>query len=137
MQNLYAVCRHLRAGSMKPKSLQTSVSERGPSVESFFGQPSNQLQPHLWSLGLPSVLAKTSQKAFSACKIVGGRSSAAGQSPVNNCIYSNKPGSKNNFPRCVQSPYSLPAMNRSGDPPCAEFPNSLPEKKELQIGIYQ
>ena len=66
-----------------------------------------------------------------------GRSSAAGQSPVNNCIYSNKPGSKNNFPRCVQSPYSLPAMNRSGDPPCAEFPNSLPEKKELQIGIYQ
>ena len=27
---------HLRAGSMKPKSLQTSVSERGPSVESFF-----------------------------------------------------------------------------------------------------
>ena len=94
---------------MKPKSLQTSVSERGPSVESFFGQPSNQLQPHLWSLGLPSVLAKTSQKAFSACKIVGGRS-AAGQSPVNNCIYSNKPGSKNNFPRCVQSPYTLEGL---------------------------
>ena len=61
---------HLRAGSMKPKSLQISVSKRGPSVESFFGQPSNQLQSHLWSLGLPSVLAKTSQKAFWACKIV-------------------------------------------------------------------
>ena len=42
------------------------------SLNLFFGQPSNQLQSHLWSLGLPSVLAKTSQKAFSACKIVGG-----------------------------------------------------------------
>ena len=29
------VCRHLRAASMKPKSLQTSVSKRGARAESF------------------------------------------------------------------------------------------------------
>ena len=37
---------------MKPKSLQNSVSKRGAVVESFFGQPSNQLASHFWSLGL-------------------------------------------------------------------------------------
>ena len=35
LQNLYTVCRHLRAASTKPKSLQTSVSKRGARAESF------------------------------------------------------------------------------------------------------
>ena len=33
---LGARCFHLRAASMKPKSLQNSVSKRGTVVESFF-----------------------------------------------------------------------------------------------------
>ena len=49
---------HLRAASMKSKSLQNSVSERGTVVESFFCQLSSQLGSHL------SVLVKPLQKAF-------------------------------------------------------------------------
>ena len=125
------VCRHLRAASMKPKSLQNSVSKRGRVVESFSCQLSSQLGSHL------SVLVKPFQKAFWACKIVWGTFFAAGQSPARNCMHSAKPGSKNHFPGCVQSPYSLRAVNSSADPPSAEFPNSLPQKKELRIGIHQ
>ena len=40
-------------------------------------------------------------------------------------MHSAKPRSKNHFPGCVQSPYSLRAVNSSADPPSAEFPNSL------------
>ena len=47
----------LRAASMKPKSLQTSVSKRGARAESFFGQPSGPLV-------FPSVLAKASQDSI-------------------------------------------------------------------------
>ena len=83
-----------------------------------------------------SVLVKPFQKAFWACKIVWGTFFVAGQSPARNCMHSAKPGSKNHFPGCVQSPYSLRAVNSSAGPPSAEFPNSLPQKKELRIGIH-
>ena len=77
---------------MKPKSLQTSVSERGPSVESFFWSAFEPVTaPSLVPWSSIGVSQKHLKKVFSACKIVGGRSSAAGQSPLNNCIYSNKP----------------------------------------------
>ena len=51
------ICILLRAASMKPKSLQTSVSKRGARAESFFGQPSGPLV-------FPSVLAKASQDSI-------------------------------------------------------------------------
>ena len=53
---------HLRAASMKPKSLQNSVSERGTVVESFFCQLSSQLGSHFWSLGLSIGARKTISK---------------------------------------------------------------------------
>ena len=74
------------------------------------------------------MLVKPFQKALWACKIVWGTFFAAGQSPARNCMHSAKPRSKNH---CVQSPHSLRAVNSSADPPSAEFPNSLPQKKEL------
>ena len=119
---------------MKPKSLQNSVSKRGTVVESFFCQLSSQLGSHFWSLGLSIGARKTISKGFWACKIVWGTFFAAGQSPARNCMHSAKPGSKNHFPGCVRSPYSLRAVSSSADPPSAEFPNSLPQKKELRIG---
>ena len=53
---------HLRAASMKPKSLQNSVSKRGTVVESFFCQLSSQLGSHFWSLGLSIGARKTISK---------------------------------------------------------------------------
>ena len=55
---------HLRAASMKPKSLQNSVSKRGTVVESFFCQLSSQLGSHFWSLGLSIGARKTVSKGF-------------------------------------------------------------------------
>ena len=53
---------HLRAASMKSKSLQNSVSKRGTVVESFFCQLSSQLGSHFWSLGLSIGARKTISK---------------------------------------------------------------------------
>ena len=55
----FSTCIHLRAASMKPKSLQNSVSQRGTVVESFFCQLSSQLGSHFWSLSLSIGARKT------------------------------------------------------------------------------